>query len=374
MDFCGSMAIGEYHTITLSDDGEVHSFGRNNEGELGLAKNVSRPTPIRNLPKIIEVSCGSIFTICIDNEGGLWSFGDNKYGQLGTGNTTNYKIPQKIEHIPPVLSVSCGGYHSLIITHDHSNLWSCGFNGQGQLCLGNKENQSKYQQTSFQQILKICGGGFHSLFQNMDREIFGCGRNANGEFGLGRFIIHHQVDVTRIPNLPLDTVQFCAGYNHSLFLDSEGNVFSVGGNFYGQLGLGHNLNQNVLNQIPNIPPIQKISCVSKRSYLIDVDGNLWSFGNNVHGELGHGDNISRNVPTKIEPLRNIKQIAQGPYGEHFLAKDSQNKIFSVGRNDFLQLGKGDRISLTTPQEINSRYFPIWGESSQTICRAKSARK
>ena len=27
---------GEYHTITLSDDGTVHSFGRNSFGALGL--------------------------------------------------------------------------------------------------------------------------------------------------------------------------------------------------------------------------------------------------------------------------------------------------------------------------------------------------
>ena len=71
-------------------------------------------------------------------------------------------------------------------------------------------------------------------------------------------------------------------------MDSEGNVFSVGHNEYGQLGLGHTNNQNVLNQIPNIPPIRSISCVGHCSYLVDIDGNLWSFGYNGEGQLGHG--------------------------------------------------------------------------------------
>ena len=45
---------GDDHTITLSDDGTVHSFGANNKGSLGLGHNddVSLPTPIPNLPQI----------------------------------------------------------------------------------------------------------------------------------------------------------------------------------------------------------------------------------------------------------------------------------------------------------------------------------
>ena len=332
-------ATGAYHTITSSDDGVVHSFGRNCNGELGLGhnNNLSLPSPIPNLPKIREISCGEYFTVCIDNEGGLWSFGQNNHGQLGTGNTTSYNIPQKIKHIPPVQSVSCGRFHTLIITND-SNLWSCGSNSEGQLCLGNKAgSQSKYQQTSFQQISKISAGGNNSFFQNNKGEIFGCGQNNNGEAGLGHFN-SPQVEVTLIPNLPLNIVQFCSGYHHSLFLDSNRNVFSVGYNGYGALGLGHNNTLNVLNQIPNIPPIRSISCVGHSSYLVDIDGDLWSFGHNGNGQLGHGDNRNRNIPTKIKSLKNITQTVKGSCGYHFLAKDSQNKIFVMGRNNEGQLG------------------------------------
>ena len=96
-------SCGCHHTITLSNDGTIHSFGRNYEGVLGLGHNndVSLPTPILNLPKINLISCG-------DYEGFIWSFGENNCGQLGTGNTTNLNVPQKLVNIPPVLSVSCG--------------------------------------------------------------------------------------------------------------------------------------------------------------------------------------------------------------------------------------------------------------------------
>ena len=356
---CG---CGYEHTVVVSDDGEVHSFGRNGNGQLGLGhnNNVSLPTPIPNFPKIMEISCGYYFTVCIDKTGGLWSFGQNDYGQLGTGNTTSYNTPQKIEHIPPVRAVTCGSHHALMITND-SNLWSCGRNNHGQLCLENKGGkQSKYQQTSFQQTSKISAGAHHSLFQNNKGEIFGCGDNHHGQCGLGHCNTP-QINVTLIPNLPFNIVQFCSGYDHSLFLDSKGNLLSVGYNNYGNLGLGHINNQNVLNQIPNIPPIQKISCIFNSSYLVDVDGNLWSFGQNGNGQLGLGDTAHRSIPTKIESLNNIIQTAQGLCGHHFLVKDSQNKIFVMGNNNAGQLGTGNRQSLSRAQEIDSQYFPIWGE-------------
>ena len=45
---------GENHSITLSNDGSLHSFGKNAQGQLGLGhnNNVYLPTPIPNLPQI----------------------------------------------------------------------------------------------------------------------------------------------------------------------------------------------------------------------------------------------------------------------------------------------------------------------------------
>ena len=364
---------GEYHTITLSNDGIIHSFGYNVQGQLGLGHNnhVSLPTPIPNLPKINMISCGCRFTVCVDCEGFMWSFGFNNFGQLGTGNKTNFNVPQKILEIPPVLSISCGYAHTLIITTD-SNLWSCGYNQYGQLCLGKKENQMKPRQTSFSNISKISTGNHHSLFQNDSGEIFGCGYNEYGQCGLGQFGVDFQIAPILIPNAPENIVQFVCGSHHSLFLDSEGNVYSVGYNVYGSLGLGHNTKQNVLNKISNIPPIRIISSIYASSYLIDFDGNLWTFGLNENGQLGHGDKTNINTPKVINTLNDIQQTTIGPCGHHFIAKNSQNQIFVNGHNSFGQLGTGDTQSVSIPKEINSQYSTIWGCMFHS--RAKSARK
>ena len=365
-------ACGYGHTITLADDGTAHSFGINNSGELGLGhynNDVSLPTPIPNLPKINMLSCGDHFTMCVDYEGFIWTFGKNNYGQIVTGNTLNINVPQKIHNIPPVLSVTCGSAHTLIITND-SNLWSWGRNDFGQLCHGNRENQSIPQKTAFSNISKISAGHVHSLFQNNNGEIFACGYNPFGSCGSGHFN-YIQITPSLILNAPSNIVRFVCGFTHNLFLDSYGNVYSVGQNVHGQLGLGHNTNQNVLKKIPNIPPIKIISCVGPSSYLIDFEGNLWSFGNNNRGQLGHGDTKNTNVP-KITTLDDIQQMSHGCSGHHFIVKNSQNQIFVTGDNNYGQLGTGDTRSVSIPKEINSQYSNIWGDEFRS--RAKSARK
>ena len=146
---------GSHHTITLSNDGTVYSFGINSEGELGLGHNNNTllPTPIPNLPQINMISCGGFFSVCVDHEGFIWSFGENNFGQLGTGNTTNFNVPQKILGLPPIVSVSCGSCHTLMITND-DNLWSWGRNRKGQLCHEDDEDRSNPQQTSFSRFKK----------------------------------------------------------------------------------------------------------------------------------------------------------------------------------------------------------------------------
>ena len=238
------------------------------------------------------------------------------------------------------------------------------------ICHGDKVNRSSPRQTSFSNISKILAGWIHSLFQNDKGEIFACGYNQQGECGLGHFD-SPRITPSFVLNTPPNIDQFSCGSNHSLFLDSDGTVYSVGDNEFGQLGLGHNTNQNVLNKIPNIP-IQTISSVLGSCFLIDFEGNLWSFGYNEDGQLGHGDKTNINAPKIINTFKDIQKISYGSCGLHFFAKNSQNQIFAIGNNDYGQLGTGDFESVSIPKEINSQYSNIWGDEFYT--RAESARK
>ena len=105
--------------------------------------------------------------------------------------------------------------------------------------------------------MRVFGENDVQYFHNIKGEIFVCGNNQHGACGLGHFN-HPQITPSLILNAPPNIVQFVCGGSHSLYLDPEGNVISVGENKVGSLGLGHNTNQNILSQIPNMPPIKII--------------------------------------------------------------------------------------------------------------------
>lgn len=385
------------HTVCLSEDGTIYGLGRNCNGQLGLSDSepertlteseskVVIPTPIRNLPKIVAISCGFSFTACLDEEGTIWSFGENNFGQLGTGDTKARHVPHQISNAPPFQSISCGGYHIITVTKEQE-LWSLGKNQHGQLALQNKEDQSFPQKTSYNNISNISTGFHYTLFQNSKGEIYGCGLNEFGQLGLGycdKPPHNNPFGVNLIPNQPPNVIQFCSGSDHSLFLDTQGNVYGVGYNYNYNLGLGHNTPQFELILIPNIPPIRRIACVGSSSFIIDVDGNLWSFGGNENGQLGHGDSVHKTVPTMVENLTDIVQTSCGCSGGHFLCQDSQNTIYGMGRNNCGQIGsdeihrevkKPSKFSekILAPSEWNKEYFSVW--KAPLFSRAKSARK
>ena len=179
-----------------------------------------------------------------------------------------------------------------------------------------------------------------------------------------------------IPNI----VQFCCGTNHKIIIDANGDVFSVGKNSSdvngcdsGQLGLGHNTDQHVLNRIPNIPPMQSISTIGNSNYLLDFYGNVWSFGSNAFGQLGHGNKNNYNTPTIINSLKNIKEISHGTGSNHFFAKDIQNKIYYTGKNRNGQLGTSVFEFISIPKEMNFTFFPIWGSQKKNYNPSQDVR-
>lgn len=370
-------STGREFTICLSDEGIAYSFGLNSSGQLGLGHNesVPCPTPIEIKIPIIQVSCGAEFAICLDEKGALWAFGNNNNKQLGFSENEMQanETPRQIQDIPQMRLIACGADHTLCLT-DNNNLWAFGKNNYGQLCLETKTENSLPQQTKFSDISHICAGGYFSLFQNKEGLIYGCGSNSNGELGLGHEA-SSQVEVCLIPSPP-NILTFCCGYSHVLYLDEEGNVFSVGYNSLGSLGLGSGdcNHAKQCTQIPDIPPIRYISCVGHTSYLIDFDGNFWSFGCNTDGQTGNTGRVIWSP--EITCLQHITQIAKGCCGFHCVVKDSQDTIYGMGKNEYGELVKNEQKKFIVPTKICiSQDVMIWGNSYQPFTnRAKSARK
>ena len=105
-----------------------------------------------------------------------------------------------------------------------------------------------------------------------------------------------------------------AGYLHSLFLKSDGSLWAMGYNVYGQLGDGTFNNTNRPEQIV-ASGVTAIAAGYYHSLFLKSDGSLWAMGNNADGELGDGtSNIHQPARADCGRAYNQIQICGQPLG------------------------------------------------------------
>ena len=80
-------ACGLHHSIFLTAEGRLYACGNNENGQLGLRETKSRPTPtmLEDCKSLCftDISCGYYHTLALTDHGEVFSFGRNDKGQLG---------------------------------------------------------------------------------------------------------------------------------------------------------------------------------------------------------------------------------------------------------------------------------------------------
>ena len=91
--------------------------------------------------RVVAVSAGDKHSLALTADGAVWSWGNGGFGELGHGDEQNQLLPKKIEALAAqrVVAVSAGYVHSLALTADGAVLtWGKGESG----CLGHGEDLS----------------------------------------------------------------------------------------------------------------------------------------------------------------------------------------------------------------------------------------
>ena len=308
-----SVYCGESHTIILKNDGTLWGCGRGQEGQLGLGNTNATTTFTEittNTDNIKSVYCGLNHTIILKNDGTLWGCGQNGDGQLGLGDTTNrYTFTEITTNANDIKQVYCGRNHTIILKGD-GTLWSTGYNGYGQLGLGDTTNRTVFTQitTNTNDIKSVYCGWYHTFILKNDGTLWGCGCNDEGQLGLGDKT--NRTTFTKITtNADNIKLVYCGGY-HTLILKNDGTLWSCGNNISGQLGLGNTTDRNTFAQITtNANDIKQVYCGYAHTFILKNDGTLWGCGRNNYGQLGLGDTNYRTTFTKITTnTDNIKSL------------------------------------------------------------------
>ena len=312
------IAAGVNHSLILTEDGEVYAFGRNDKGQLGLGDRNDRNVPTKlnssnyDNKKIIQVSIGAAHSLILTEDGKIYSFGDNSTGQLGLGNVLGKIVPTKIDSShygnKKIVQVIAGGAHSFILTED-GEVYAFGNNGFGRLGLGDsniRKVPTKIDSSHYgnKKIVQVIAGGAHSFVITEDNDIYVFGYNGNGQLGLNDTVnrdIPTKLDSTNYDNKTI--TQITAGGYHTLIRTTDGEVYAFGNNGFGQLGLGDNEKRLVPIKLDSAnydnKSVVQIAAGGFHSAILTSNSKIYTFGQNNFGQLGLGDNESRSVPKEI---------------------------------------------------------------------------
>ncbi|EEF52816.1 guanine nucleotide exchange factor P532, putative [Ricinus communis] len=124
--FCGG-----FFTAVLTEEGQIWNWGANSNYELGRGNKTGgwQPKPIPNLEgvRVIQIASGGYHSLALTDEGKVLSWGFGGHGQLGHPSIQNQKIPMVIDALADqrVVYIACGGSTSAAIT-DEGKLYMWG--------------------------------------------------------------------------------------------------------------------------------------------------------------------------------------------------------------------------------------------------------
>ena len=372
----------------------------------------------------ISGSTNGSFSLAVGSDGNAYAWGYNSNGQLGTmTGSSNRTVPVMVRtpdrstypDLPEdftYVQVSAGTSHSLAVGSD-GNVYAWGSNGDGQL--GNGTSSDRYtpvrvktpDRSTYPDLpadftyLQVSAGTDHSLALGSDGNVYAWGYNGNGQLGDGTSssrsapVRVKTPDRSTYPDLPADFtyLQVSAGYQHSLALGSDGNVYAWGWNYYGQLGNGTIYDKHAPVRVktpdrktyPDLPAdftYLQVSAGGFHSLALGSDGNAYAWGYNYNGQLGDGTSGGyRTTPVRVKtPDRKTYpdlpedftylQVSAGL--DHSLAVGSDGNAWAWGCNYYGNLGNNTAsgTSDTNPVPVRVRDPASPGDKSKGLQAAQ----
>lgn len=318
------------HILALDCDGFVYSWGGNGQGQLGngVAGGQSA-TPVRvlagtqtpNVSGFLEnvtwVAGGDLSSYALLTDGRVMSWGNNQNGRLGDGTTTQRTTPVYVRidaatFLDNVIQVY-GGEEFAVALRADGTVWSWGSN----LHDGNNGAQSAYaKQVRFADsspltnIIRISGGDTHTLALDSDGVLWSWGGNWESQLGDGLCCndpypkpvigINETAPTT---NILRNVVNFSAGAFMSVAVLSDGRAVGWGTNRDNSNGTGVNTNVPQYIRTPDgTAPIENIVDVAtgdRHGFAQDGDGQLYTWGWNPNGQLALNHTTNQNFPQPV---------------------------------------------------------------------------
>ncbi|DBA03258.1 TPA: hypothetical protein N0F65_011617 [Lagenidium giganteum] len=246
------------------------------------------------------------------------------------------------------------------VAYDDVELFSCGQNNYGELCLGHCNSTSKLEHVPFfsgKNVRDVSGGNEVLAVVMKDGAVYTCGLNKSGQCGNGTFEerVILAMPVRALSGIAIDMVAAANGCEHMLAVASDGSVYSWGYNDRGQLGLGSTISKSHTPRLVESLREKHVITFAAVSYhhsaVVSSTGELLTFGMNDCGQLGLDHTQHQHTPQLVDALSSqvVTRVACGLY--HTVAVTAGGEVYAFGKNDYGQLGLGHTRNVKVPNLV-----------------------
>jgi len=242
------IACGQNHTMFLTDDGNIYGFGQNSNYQLGYSNSTANQSTPRHLSwfreggnniTITQIACGAYHTMFLTDDGNVYGVGRNSNYQLGYSNSTaNQSTPRYLSWFREggnnitISQIDCGYYHTMFLTDD-GNVYGVGYNSHYQLGYSStSSSQSTPRYLSWFReggnnitITQIACGGFYTMFLTDDSNVYGVGYNSQYQLGYSSTSSSQStpryLSWFREGGNNITITQIACGGSHTMFMDQE---------------------------------------------------------------------------------------------------------------------------------------------------------
>lgn len=395
-----TMSAGYGFGYRLDEMGSLWVTGENNHGNLGTGNQEKQEAWIQPLAventrfEAVAANQGNPiqnnnpaaawrYGYLLDTDGFIWVSGNNYLGQLGTGGNTDISTWQKITTCklddndaatcPTFTQISAGSVHGYALD-TKGRIWSAGYNHYGQLgrndaslsperpylhsplwgislCSNTYGEESKNANNDIDcpVFTSVNAGPFHGYAIDDAKNLWVIGNNRNGQLGVGEAIsMGDNTDNSKLGGSQYRWIKI------SKVRDQDGGLINASSFVQVSAGGGNSTNSF--------------------GYALDDEGYLYATGDGSNGKLANAylsDEANKRTHTwgKITHARRLvdgtdlpvlfKEVSAGHEHAYALAKDCG--IWGVGANSHGQLATGSNNPSQSskwilPKKSDNRYF------------------
>ena len=374
------IAAGDSHSMAVTSDGQVFTWGSNQSGQLGNNSLINASVPVSvdkqgilEGKKVVGIAAGYSHSMVVTSDGQVFAWGSNDKGELGDNTLTKNTLPSVVDASgglasKTVVAVRSGGSHSMALTSD-GQIFGWGLNTSGQLGNNSTTNSPVPVEVNANGVLAskmvvaIAAGNFHNMALTAGGQVFGWGLNTSGQLG------NNSTATSRVP-VAVSTngalagktvVAIAAGNSHNMALTAGGQVFGWGLNTSGQLGNNSTISSRVplavsTNGALAGKTVVAIAAGDSHNMALTADGQIFGWGLNTSGQLGNNSTTNSPVPVEVSPNgalagKTVVAIAAG--SSHSLALTADSQVFAWGTNWSGLLGNNSTVSSPVPVAVDT---------------------